>query len=392
MLFVGIGTVCAEEENTLPGDTIMDNVDISLLTCQPHDEVYSLYGHTAIRVQNRNNGDDFAVNYGLFDFDSDNFVLRFVFGLTDYRMGLADFNRFLREYASYGSGVYQQRISMSREEKRAFLMALSDNAKPENVVYRYNYFYNNCTTKARDILLSALQGQVSYEETAIQKGERSFRDLIHLCNEAHPWAREGNDLLLGVDADRNTNHAERQFLPRVLMADFDSATVVGANGSVRPLVDTAYWVLQPGVQYQQTQTSALTSPATASLTFFCVIMALCLYQLVIRKRPMPWVSGGIVFLYGLLGIILGAMLFSKHPTVNFNLQILILNPLFLLLAFPKILRGWRWKIVLFFTLAFFAGNAIQSYAGGMNAVASALFILALTNLKFEKLSHTKEEK
>ena len=85
----------------------MDNVRISLLTCQPHDEVYSIYGHTAIRYQDAARGTDLAINYGMFSFNKPYFILRFVFGLTDYEMGIEPFDAFCAQYASYGSGVYE---------------------------------------------------------------------------------------------------------------------------------------------------------------------------------------------------------------------------------------------------------------------------------------------
>src|SRR5574344_1570728 len=131
VLFISIGNISANEDVSLYNDVALDSIDISLLTCQPHDEIYSLYGHTSIRVQDHKNGLDYAVNFGVFDSSSDYFVLHFVFGLTDYMMAIYDFDKFLSEYRFYGSGVYQQHINMSREEKRAFLMALSENAKSE---------------------------------------------------------------------------------------------------------------------------------------------------------------------------------------------------------------------------------------------------------------------
>lgn len=122
----------------------MDSVEISLLTCQPRQSVYSLYGHTAIRIQNHCSdagmGADLAVNYGMFSFSKPYFVLRFVFGLTDYEIGIETFQEFCPEYERVGCGVLQQQLNLNREEKLALLQAIDENYRPENRVYRYNYF------------------------------------------------------------------------------------------------------------------------------------------------------------------------------------------------------------------------------------------------------------
>ena len=114
-----------------------DSLEISLLTCAPHDEIYSLYGHTAIRVKDKSQGFDMVVNYGLFDSSAPNFVLRFIFGLTDYSMGITSFEIFRQEYAFYGSQVTQQTLDLTEEEKAHIMEAISVNSLPENVVYRY---------------------------------------------------------------------------------------------------------------------------------------------------------------------------------------------------------------------------------------------------------------
>ena len=110
----------------------MDSVEISLLTCSPHEAVYSLYGHTAIRIQDQRNGEDLAVNYGLFSFEKPHFVLRFVFGLTDYEMGIEPFEAFCRQYRYYGSSVTQQVLNLTNEEKWNIVKAVNINYMPEN--------------------------------------------------------------------------------------------------------------------------------------------------------------------------------------------------------------------------------------------------------------------
>ncbi len=381
-------TACAQSPMSMSVD---DDVEISLLTCEPHDAIYSLYGHTAIRVTDVRHHQDIAVNFGVFDFTSDYFVLRFVFGLTDYMMGVLPFEVFLSEYSYYGCGVYQQRINMTAAEKSAFLRALAIAARPENVVYRYNFFYNNCTTKARDLIFSALDGSVEYRQTPLQQGRKSFRELVHLKNEEWPWARVGNDILLGVKADQNTNHDERQFLPQVLMNDFDSATIVKDGEATRLLVDTAYWVL-PSTAGKKTIEKTVVTPTMLSVIVFCAILAYCLFLLFIRKKPLPWVDYFVVVPYGIGGLVLLAMIFSKHPTVSFNLQILMLNPIWLFLMLPCIRLRHKWHIVLGFLAAFAVCGFVQDYADGMPMMALSLSILAVSNIVMQHKSITERQK
>jgi hypothetical protein len=170
----------------------MDSVEISLLTCEPHDEVYSLYGHTAIRYHDlRRGGIDVAFNYGVFNFHAPYFVLRFVFGITDYELGAYPYKYFRIEYERFGSEVVEQVLNLTNEEKLRLQFLLADNMQPAKTVYRYNYFYNNCTTKARDIIEQCINGRIEY--TGYKKDTLTYRTTVHAMTEQHPWARFGND-------------------------------------------------------------------------------------------------------------------------------------------------------------------------------------------------------
>ena len=235
----------------------MDNVRIFLLTCQPHDEVYSIYGHTAIRYQDAARGTDLAINYGMFSFNKPYFILRFVFGLTDYEMGIEPFDDFCAQYASYGSGVYEQELNLTPEEKLAIVKAIDTNYEPQNRVYRYNYFYDNCTTRAREMIVNHLQARVNYTPEKI-KGT-SYRQIVHQCASQTPWIRFGNDMLLGVQADLIINRSQRQFLPVNLMRDFEGAMLSNGTNTKRKLVLSSGWVVKPGVQTTDRKSTRLNS-------------------------------------------------------------------------------------------------------------------------------------
>ena len=371
----------------------MDSVEISLLTCNPRQNVYSLYGHTAIRFTDRTRGIDLAVNYGMFSFSKPFFVLRFVFGLTDYEMGIEDFEEFRQQYESYGCGVRQQVLNLTVKEKAAIAAAIQENYEPQNRVYRYNYFYDNCTTRARDILLKNITGTVRYASE--KRSYPSYREMVHSYNADHPWARFGNDLLLGIKADMPTRHAQQQFLPDNLRKDFDNAAIVSPDGSKRPLVSKSFWVVKPVAQPLKKEFPL--TPTQCALLFAAMTVALTVYEYTKKKNYWGY-DAALLAADGTCGLILFAMVFSEHPTVSLNFQILALNPLSLVFIYPTVkklkmhaINIWlkAWGVML---VAFFFAGIFQTYAEGMYIVASSLLIrYLLKSVQFARIKETERK-
>lgn len=356
--------------------SIMDSVEISLLTCSPHEAIYSLYGHTAIRINDQRNGEDLAVNYGLFSFEKPHFVLRFLFGLTDYEMGIEPFEAFCRQYRYYGSSVTQQVLNLTNEEKWNIVKAVNINYMPENSVYRYNYFYDNCTTRAVDMLTTHLaDAHVVFEGE--QQKYPSFREMVHGCLPHHPWNRFGNDMLLGVKADCKTTLREHQFLPANAMDDFRHAMIVGQDGSNRPLVLREEIVVPEGTQ--DVWKDFPLSPKDVFLIVLAITVLITLLE-VYTKKVLWGYDALLMILCGLAGIVLFLMLFSQHPTVRVNLLLLLLNPLPLFFIWRMIRRArkrlpdrqYAWWIILI--CLFFIGGIWQHYAEGIFLLASSLLI------------------
>ena len=354
----------------------MDSVEISLLTCSPHEAIYSLYGHTAIRINDQRNGEDLAVNYGLFSFEKPHFVLRFLFGLTDYEMGIEPFEAFCRQYRYYGSSVTQQVLDLTNEEKWNIVKAVNINYMPENSVYRYNYFYDNCTTRAVDMLTTHL-ADVHVVFEGEQQKYPSFREMVHGCLPHHPWNRFGNDMLLGVKADCKTTLREHQFLPANAMDDFRHAMIVGQDGSNRPLVLREEIVVPEGAQ--DVWKNFPLSPKDVFLIVLAITVLITLLE-AYTKKVLWGYDALLMILCGLAGIVLFLMLFSQHPTVRVNLLLLLLNPLPLFFIWRMIRRarkrlpdrqyaGWIILICLFFI-----GGIWQHYAEGIFLLASSLLI------------------
>ena len=346
----------------------MDSVEVSLLTCSPHEEIYSLYGHSALRWHSGEQ--DIVFNWGMFSFNKPYFVLRFVFGLTDYELGAYPYDTFWPYYKKWGSSITEQVLNLTNDEKRKLQMTLIENLKPENKVYRYNYFYNNCSTKPRDVIEQSIDGQVVYNER--EGFEPTFREMVRECNRNHLWSKFGNDLLLGLKADLKTNRAEQEFLPLNLMVDFLNAQIY-KDGQYRPLVKETRELVSPGVQ--RIEPDFILSPTEVALILLAISLAIAIYEWR-RKKIAKWWDVLIMTVQGLVGVVLTVMIFSQHPTTSLNLNLLLFNPLPLLFI-PAIIKGrrntWR-KLQLAMLLLFAIGGIFQSYAEGMWIVALCLLI------------------
>lgn len=348
----------------------MDSIEIGLVTCSPHDEVYSLYGHSALHVHDLRTNSHLVYNYGVFDFKKPHFVWRFIMGKTDYCLErYSAFERWVKSYTKWGCLVEEQILNLSNTEKLRLFQALEENLK-RYPVYRYNFFFDNCCTRPRDIVERSLDGKVSY--AARPDYHPTFREMIHVCTEGHPWATFGNDLLLGLRADMKTTQREQEFLPANLCYDFDHATVKRA-GETRPLV-LRHVVIAP-LRQQLVSGGFPLSPLACTLLLFIISIGIFALEWR-RKRTFVWWDAVLMLLTGLPGVLLLLMFFSEHPATSTNLQILLLNPVALLFI-PSVLRRRRTRwftISLFCLLAFFIGGFWQDYAEGMELVALSLLL------------------
>lgn len=375
LILVSSAPVAAQED--IPP---MDSVEFSLLTCQPHDEVYSLYGHTAIRYHElRHGGLDWAFNYGVFDFKKPHFVARFVFGLTDYELGAYPYKYFVKEYRRFGSMVTEQVLNLTDEEKMALHDALAINLRPENKIYRYNYFYNNCTTKARDIIESCINGKVEY--AGREDYTPSYRDIVHSMTRNNPWSRFGNDLLLGIKADWKTDLRQQEFLPGNLLYDFDHAQIY-SNGSYRPLIKERRIAVPAGVQI--IESGFPLTPLACAAILLAVGIVIFFFEWRKKRAFVLW-DVLLMITTGTIGIVLTLMLFSQHPTVSLNLQIILCNPLPWLFLWP-VIRGREtryWKITAILAVLFLIGSFFQCYAEGIHVLALCLLMQCYANMKIK---------
>ncbi|MEQ3145836.1 Lnb N-terminal periplasmic domain-containing protein [Phocaeicola coprocola] len=302
-----------------------DSIRFSLLTCAPGTEIYSLFGHTAIRYENYTRRIDVVFNYGMFSFNTPNFIFRFVAGETDYQLGITPYSYFEAEYAMRGSSVYQQVLNLTQSEKERLLTILENNYLPENRIYRYNYFYDNCTTRARDKIEECIEGKVVYPDSLSGK---SYRSIVHEFTAGSLWDEFGIDLCLGAEADKEINKRQQMFSPFYMKYYASNAYIVDAGGTRRPLILDETKIVD--VEPEEVQPGFILSPLMCGALFLalCVVMAWGQW-----KTQRIWWGWDIV-LYGLQGlagcIIAFLFFFSVHPTVGSNWLLILFNPIPLL--------------------------------------------------------------
>lgn len=301
----------------------MDSVRVSLLTCAPGAEIYALFGHSAIRYENPEKGQDWVFNYGMFNFREPNFVMRFVKGETDYQLGVVPFRYFEAEYAMRGSSVYQQVLNLSDSEKVALIRLLEENYLPANRVYRYNYFYDNCTTRARDKIEESISGKVVYPEN---EKTLSYRDILHEFTAGSEWSEFGIDLCLGSEADEPIDERKQMFAPFYMLEAARGAMIHRAD-TIVPLIREESKIVDAELEDEP---AFPLSPMTCALLLLAVTIVLTVWG--VRKGRPCLVWNALLFaLQGLGGCIVAFLFFfSVHPTVGSNWMLMLFNPIPLL--------------------------------------------------------------
>ena len=336
LLCLPFATVQAQEQKRETPDSIR----ISLLTCASGEEIYSLFGHTAIRYENYTRGIDAVFNYGIFNFNAPNFILRFALGETDYQLGANNYERFAAEYYYLERDVWQQELNLTPQEKEKLIALLQENYRPENRVYRYNFFYDNCATRPRDLIEKSIEGTLEYADNMTDTNTgTSFRDLLHKYSEGHPWSRFGMDLCMGSQADKIINRRLMMFVPFYVQEYFAKARIIDKEGQTRPLVLNEEKIVITGSS-ETDQISEGFTPMQAALLLFILIAAITIYG--IRRRKTFWgIDLVLFFAAGVAGCILAFLaLFSQHPAVSPNYLLFVFHP-FHLFCLPCMLNKVR---------------------------------------------------
>lgn len=328
---------------------LSDSAKISLLTCAPGQELYSLYGHSALRVNDDINSLDLVFNYGTFNFNTPNFYLKFANGNLKYMLSVSRFNSFLNNYLREERSVWEQELNLSSIEKQRLFDALAINSAPENKYYRYDFFFDNCASRIRDIVYNNLDGHVSYADTS--QISRPFRDFIHEYEDGMPWIKDGLDIILGSKTDNQAYVNEQMFLPDYLMHYFGKAVIKSENKKDRRLVKQTTTLLK---FEPQEKFPSIIGPDLLFWTILMLSIALLFYELRVKQQPVMLLNRLLFAIVGVLGLLIVFLwFFTRHGVTGNNFNLLWTHPLYLipaLLPLKYLKKNWC-KPLLIITIA-----------------------------------------
>jgi hypothetical protein len=202
--------------------SLSDSARISLMTVEPGAELYSSFGHSALRIYDPVNRIDKCYNYGTFDFDQPNFYVNFCRGKLLYSLNLEPTRYFERSNIQDARAMREQVLRLTMEQRQRLFDLLETNALPENRNYKYDFFYDNCATRIRDIVQEAFFYQLQFDTSKLVPGT-TMRQLLKPYLKNQPWADFGIDLVLGLPTDRKAAARDFMFLPDWLHDMFTAA-------------------------------------------------------------------------------------------------------------------------------------------------------------------------
>lgn len=316
---------------------------ISILTCGPGEDLYSLFGHTAIRIIDSTNHTDIVYNWGGFTFEQPNFYLKFLRGKLVY-YSLADyFPDFMQEYVVENRSVYEQVLNIDSAAGKRIIDAINFNSTGDNRFYKYDFLLDNCTTRVKNIVFE--NNKTAVIQTRIIPQGTTARDMIHYYLERgnQLWTELGIDILLGSRVDRAVSNDEAMFLPEFFMTGLNHTENLS-----KPFITDDKVILQ-NKSVQQASWKYMPLLITGIV---CVILFFISTLKTNRaKATIKFFDAIFLYVTGLIGILILFMWFATDHTVcQNNLNILWALPTNLIAAFFT-LKKPAWLSTYFFIAA-----------------------------------------
>jgi hypothetical protein len=314
-------------------DTLSADSYLSLITCDPGNELYSVFGHNAIGVVDTQQNLFLVFNYGTFSFDVPFFYLKFASGKLLYNLSYTTYNNFLYEYRKDKRRVTEERLNLTQYQKQRLFDLLKENYKPENRKYQYDFFFDNCATRIGDMFYKAFGDSLKYTP-ANNHEVKTFRNLIdeYLINSY--WSKFGIDIALGSVIDKPATEQEITFLPDY-MSEF--ANYCTLNG--KP------FILDSRVLVKESASLSVTPFfIRPQIVFWFVFLIIMVLTFIYHSKS--WIVGDkIIFItYGLIGLVVVLLWFATdHDATANNYNILWANPLYL--VFASFIGGKHRKIL-----------------------------------------------
>jgi hypothetical protein len=301
---------------------------VSLLTCSPGSELYSTFGHSALRIVDSAAGTDIVYNFGVFDFYDPDFYLKFVRGKLLYYLDQQAFQDFIYGYELEGRQISEQVLALPAGRKIKLQRYLFHKVRPENRSYKYDFLFDNCTTRLRDLILKAApeKGRLV---CVPRPGEQTFRKHLHayLDGNGKDWSKLGIDMLLGRRLDRLMSDNEAMFLPDYLEKGIDGTTLNG-----QPLVSEKKLILPRRLQASPTPEPPMSLIILGIIAGFMILASKAKQPTLVKLAGLG--DFLLFFSIGMIGLLLVLMwTATDHQICKDNMNLLWALPTHLPAAF-----------------------------------------------------------
>ncbi len=302
--------------------SLSENSKISLLTCDPGNQLYTTFGHSAIRVYDPMQGKDIVFNYGTFNFNVPNFYLKFTSGKLLYRLSYETYRQFMAMYVYESRTVIEQDLDLTLEQRQILLEKIRENYKIENRFYKYDFFFDNCATRIIDMYAHTFSDSLIYVAN-LEPDQNTFRTLLGEYLTQSDWSSVGINLLLGKVTDVPATELQKSFLPDYLLVYMHGLQLNG-----KPFVKSEKHLLKGTFEIPKT-------PFLLSPKFWFWFILGVVFFLSVKYKHKAWVIAdrSIFILFGFFGLLVFLATFATdHDAMRDNLNLLWINPLYLLLA------------------------------------------------------------
>ncbi|MCF6184707.1 MAG: DUF4105 domain-containing protein [Bacteroidales bacterium] len=311
------------------GQILSPNAEISVITCAPGNELYSTFGHSAIRINDPVHGIDKVYNYGTFNFETPGFYMKFIRGKLDYMLSVERYRYFVMSYIQEKRAIKEQILNLSFTQKSAIYKALEINAMPENMYYRYDFLKDNCSTRVLKIINNAIQDSLNLPGK-LSESKKTYREMLMPYLENKNWERFGINLALGLPVDNTVSIEESAFLPDYLYKIFENSEIKTSEGT-EPLVKQENNLYLP--KGKKIIKISPYSPSRISWMLLILVLLLTIYEIRYRKYYLL-LDKTLFFIFGFIGLnILFLWFGTDHSSVINNRNIIWASPLYFIAAF-----------------------------------------------------------
>lgn len=366
--------------------TLSESAAISVLTMGPGSNLNDSFGHSAFRISDTNQNIDVVYNYGVYNFDTPNFYLKFVKGQLMYQLDRTDFSLFYQHYSDQDRWIKEQVLNLTLKEKQELFDFLQKNYLPENRKYIYDFFFENCATRIRDVLAGVLKNKLVFNKNFVSK-THTFRQLIQKNVHWNSWGSFGMDLAIGAVVDRNASSWEHQFLPEYIFKALEKGQIKRGLGATDLVKKTS--ILNKKMAKEKSETLLMSPFFIISLLAFIILgVTFKDYQ---NNSRSSWMDCGLYALTGIIGIFLLLLWFATdHFATQNNYNLLWAVPLSLFFAIeiakqnPKywLKKYIMFQILMLLLLSIHWVTGVQSYPVVLLPLLIALSIRYIFIFKF----------